>query len=113
MLAGVPRLLGSLILFLPRRNVSLVVEQVNSQRLAELNRLEMNEQLERWYNEDGGESPSYVPFHVLLKKRRKLLSVTNRRRRLLRRPKTTDDNQVIDEDQKFTNTNSPEPPDHA
>ncbi|MDG2385416.1 MAG: lysophospholipid acyltransferase family protein [Pirellulaceae bacterium] len=112
-LAGVPRLLGSLILFLPRRNVSLVVEQVNSQRLAELNRLEMNEQLERWYNEDGGESPSYVPFHVLLKKRRKLLSVTNRRRRLLRRPKTTDDNQVIDEDQKFTNTNSPEPPDHA
>ncbi|MCP4190415.1 MAG: 1-acyl-sn-glycerol-3-phosphate acyltransferase [Planctomycetaceae bacterium] len=116
LLAGIPRLLGSLILFLPRRNVSLVVEQVDSQRLAELGRLELNEQLESWYNEDGGELPSYVPFHVLLKRRRKLSSATNQPSRLLRRRKGADahegadTHEVVAEDQKFTSTKFPQSP---
>lgn len=66
---GFPRLLGSLVLFLPRREVSIYVERVDAAFLATLDRNELNDWLEDWYNHDGGESPKYVPYHVL--KRRK------------------------------------------
>ncbi len=75
---GIPRLLGSLILFLPRRDVSIHVESFDSTHCLGMSRLEFNEWLENWYNHDGGESPIYVPYHRLRRR-------TSNRERLTRR----------------------------
>jgi long-chain-fatty-acid--[acyl-carrier-protein] ligase len=63
---GIPRLLGSLILFLPRREVTLTVERVDPSQLVGLSRADLNRQLEQWYNDDGGEPPRYVPYHLFI-----------------------------------------------
>jgi 1-acyl-sn-glycerol-3-phosphate acyltransferase len=70
-LIGIPRLLGSLILFLPRRQVNLTLERMDAAELASLSRPELNRHLERWYNDDGGEPPRYVPYHLLIGPRRR------------------------------------------
>lgn len=68
-LIGIPRLLGSLILFLPRRHVTLTMERVDAKQLASLSRADLNRYLEQWYNGDGGEMPRYVPYHRFLGRR--------------------------------------------
>jgi len=73
-LIGIPRLLGSLILFLPRRQVALTLERVDASELAGLSRPELNRHLERWYNDDGGEPPLYVPYHLFIGPRRRLFA---------------------------------------
>ncbi len=70
-LKGIPRLLGSLILFLPRREVTLTIEVADTSYLASLSRAELNRHLEQWYNDDGGEPPRYVPYHLFLGPRRR------------------------------------------
>ena len=61
-------LLASLIVFMPRRTVTLTVEVIPFDSLPELDRKTLNPWLESWYNADLGgglEKPTYVPYHHL------------------------------------------------
>jgi acyl-CoA synthetase (AMP-forming)/AMP-acid ligase II/acyl carrier protein len=58
-------LLSNLLVFMPRRPVSITVERVDRGRLPEPQRETLNPWLERWYNADGPEAPTFVPYHFL------------------------------------------------
>jgi len=57
--------LASLIFFMPRRKVTMTVEVVRRSDLPELSREKLNPYLEAWYNRDGPETPTFVPYHFL------------------------------------------------
>jgi long-chain-fatty-acid--[acyl-carrier-protein] ligase len=58
-------LVSNLLFFTPRRNVKLTVEVVDRKKLPDLGRDTLNPWLERWYNAEGPEPPTYVPYHFL------------------------------------------------
>ncbi len=61
--------LANLILVMPRRPVTLTVEVIPRDQLPPPEREQLNPYLERWYNQDGGESPVHVPSHFLCGRR--------------------------------------------
>ncbi|HEV3255710.1 MAG TPA: AMP-binding protein [Gemmataceae bacterium] len=65
LLAGIGWLLANLLVFAPRRRVHITVEPVDRAKLPELRRETLNRWLEDWYNADGPESPTFVPYHFL------------------------------------------------
>lgn len=58
-------MLANLIFFAPRRNVTMTVEVVDRADLPGLEREKLNPWLEEWYNRQGQEEPTFVPFHHL------------------------------------------------
>ncbi len=60
---GVLALLGNLLFFAPRRNVDVTVEVLDRSQLPELQRDKVNRFFEEWYNADGPEQPTFVPYH--------------------------------------------------
>jgi len=64
-LRGVLWTLANLIFFMPRRKVTMTVEVVRRSDLPELSREKLNPYLEAWYNRDGPETPTFVPYHLL------------------------------------------------
>jgi long-chain-fatty-acid--[acyl-carrier-protein] ligase len=67
--AGVGLLLANLLVFAPRRPVSVTVERIDRARLPELRREILNPWLEKWYNALGPEPPTFVPHHFLFGRR--------------------------------------------
>jgi long-chain-fatty-acid--[acyl-carrier-protein] ligase len=65
MRAGIGWLLANLLVFAPRRQVSVTVEPIDRSQLPELRRETLNPWLEKWYNALGPEPPTYVPYHFL------------------------------------------------
>ncbi|HEV2947546.1 MAG TPA: AMP-binding protein [Gemmataceae bacterium] len=65
LLQGAGLLLANLILFMPRRKVHITFERIRRDQLPELRRETLNPWLENWYNPDGPEKPTFVPYHFL------------------------------------------------
>jgi long-chain-fatty-acid--[acyl-carrier-protein] ligase len=63
---GLRWLLANALLFMPRRRVDLTVEVLDRRQLPELERDQVNRWFEAWYNADGGEQPTYVPYDSFL-----------------------------------------------
>jgi len=59
-------LLSNLLLFTPRRRIDITVEVIDRRKLPDLSRQTLNPWLEAWYNADGPETPTFVPYHFLL-----------------------------------------------
>ena len=57
---------ANLFFFAPRRDVTMTVEVVDRRNLPGLSRDKLNRYLEDWYNREGAETPTFVPFHPLL-----------------------------------------------
>src|SRR5262249_19451546 len=66
---GMGLLLANLLVFMPRRHVTMVVEHVSRDRLPETRREVLNPWLEKWYNQEGPETPTFVPYHCLFGRR--------------------------------------------
>lgn len=64
-LIGFLWLAASLLFFMPRRRVDITIEPLERGRLPELERDSVNRWFEAWYNADGPERPTYVPYHFL------------------------------------------------
>ncbi len=64
-LRGAFLLLVNLLFFMPRRRISIEIEEVNREQLPELRRELINPYFEQWYNEGGTEEPTYRPYHFL------------------------------------------------
>ena len=56
---------AALAIFLPRRNVTMTVEQIDRRDLPGITRDKLNPFLEAWYNRGGPETPTFVPFSFL------------------------------------------------
>jgi long-chain-fatty-acid--[acyl-carrier-protein] ligase len=65
LLQGLGLLLANLLFFAPRRRVDITLEPVERGRLPEPRREVLNPWLEKWYNPDGPEAPTFVPAHFL------------------------------------------------
>ena len=65
MLRGGFLFLANLLFFMPRREISIEIEEVDRKDLPELRRELINPYFENWYNEGGPETPVYVPYHFL------------------------------------------------
>ncbi|CAN5541226.1 hypothetical protein BH11PLA2_BH11PLA2_28030 [soil metagenome] len=63
---GAIKLLTNLIIFAPRRKVTMTLEAFSTNERPEPTREQLNPWLEAWYNADGGEQPTYVPTHFLI-----------------------------------------------
>ncbi|MCS7303937.1 MAG: AMP-binding protein [Thermoguttaceae bacterium] len=59
--------LANLLFFTPRREVTITIEVLRPEQLPGLSRHQLNAFLEAWYNQDGPEKPTYVPYHFLEK----------------------------------------------
>jgi long-chain-fatty-acid--[acyl-carrier-protein] ligase len=66
---GLALILSNLLVFMPRRPVSMIVEHVSRDRLPEPRREVLNPWLEKWYNQDGPEAATFIPYHFLLGRR--------------------------------------------
>jgi acyl-CoA synthetase (AMP-forming)/AMP-acid ligase II/1-acyl-sn-glycerol-3-phosphate acyltransferase/acyl carrier protein len=66
LLAGVGWLLLNLLVFSPRRSLHVHVEAFGPGERPEPTREELNPWLERWYEADGGERPTFVPYHPFI-----------------------------------------------
>ena len=62
-------LLANLIFFMPRRRVDMTIERVDRSQLPETERDKVNRWFEAWYNAEGPEQPTYVPYHFLFGQR--------------------------------------------
>jgi long-chain-fatty-acid--[acyl-carrier-protein] ligase len=67
--AGFGLLLANVMVFAPRRRVDITVERIDRSRLPGLTRDTLNPWLERWYNEGGPETPTFVPYHFAFGRR--------------------------------------------
>ena len=56
---------AALFVFLPRRNVTMTVEQIDRRDLPGITRDKLNPFLEEWYNRGAPEKPTFVPFSFL------------------------------------------------
>ncbi len=65
LLQGFGLILANLLAFMPRRRVELTLEAVDPQALPGAAREQVNPFLEEWYEADGGEEPTHVPYHFL------------------------------------------------
>ncbi len=59
--------LANLLFFTPRRRVTITIEVFHPSQLPGLSRDQLNPFLEAWYNQDGPEKATYVPYHFLEK----------------------------------------------
>lgn len=62
---GALKLLANLIIFAPRRHVTMTLEAFSTHERPEPTREALNPWIEQWFNSDGGESPTFVPTHFL------------------------------------------------
>ncbi len=63
-LRGLAWMAANLVVFAPRRRVVITVEQVERDRLPAAKRETLNPFLEAWYNQEGPETPVFVPYHA-------------------------------------------------
>src|SRR5439155_26320831 len=70
LLQGVGFLVANLLAFMPRRPVQITLERIDRRQLPELRREATNPWLEEWYNRDGPEKPTFVPYHFLFGRRK-------------------------------------------
>ncbi len=56
---------ANLIFLAPRRNIHIHIEVVPRDQLPSQDRDQLNRYLERWYDKDGAEQPTFVPRHFL------------------------------------------------
>lgn len=63
-LRGLAWMAANLILFAPRRRIVMTIERVQRERLPEPKRETLNPFLESWYNQEGPETPVFVPYHA-------------------------------------------------
>jgi long-chain-fatty-acid--[acyl-carrier-protein] ligase len=70
LLAGAGWLVLNLFVFAPRRRIHVHVESFGPDERPEPTREALHPWLERWYAADGGEQPTFVPFHFFLGPRR-------------------------------------------
>jgi long-chain-fatty-acid--[acyl-carrier-protein] ligase len=66
LLTGIGWLALNLFLFGPRRSIHIHVEMFGPDERPEPVREVLNPWLERWYNADGAERPTFVPYHAFL-----------------------------------------------
>jgi long-chain-fatty-acid--[acyl-carrier-protein] ligase len=66
LLAGIGWLTLNLFLFSPRRLIQMHVEVFGQDERPEPVREVLNAWLERWYEADGGERPTFVPYHTFI-----------------------------------------------
>ena len=66
---GLLWLAANLLFFMPRRRVDITIEPLERDKLPELERDPVNRWFEAWYNADGPERPTYVPYHFLFSPR--------------------------------------------
>jgi acyl-CoA synthetase (AMP-forming)/AMP-acid ligase II/acyl carrier protein len=57
--------LAALFVFLPRRKVTMTIEQIDRRSLPGITREKLNPFLEEWYNRGAPEKPAFVPFSFL------------------------------------------------
>ena len=57
---------ANLIFFAPRRKVRITLEAIPRDKLPSQDRDSLNRYLEQWYNQEGPEPPTFVPYHPLL-----------------------------------------------
>jgi acyl-CoA synthetase (AMP-forming)/AMP-acid ligase II/1-acyl-sn-glycerol-3-phosphate acyltransferase/acyl carrier protein len=69
LLLGAGKLLGNLVFFAPRRTVTMQLEAFTATQRPEPTRESLNPWLESWFNADGGEQPTFVPYHFLFGER--------------------------------------------
>jgi acyl-CoA synthetase (AMP-forming)/AMP-acid ligase II/1-acyl-sn-glycerol-3-phosphate acyltransferase/acyl carrier protein len=65
LLRGLGWFLANLLLFTPRRDVTITVQRVDRKDFPGLTRDKLNPYLENWYNEGMSETPVFVPYHFL------------------------------------------------
>ncbi len=58
-------MIANLLVFAPRREVTITVERLHRNRLPGVDRERLNPFLEAWYNVEGQEMPTFVPYHFL------------------------------------------------
>ncbi len=63
MLGGIRVLLANLLVFAPRRKVTMHLEAFGPSERPEPTREKVNPWMEAWYNVDAPEKPTYVPYH--------------------------------------------------
>jgi acyl-CoA synthetase (AMP-forming)/AMP-acid ligase II/1-acyl-sn-glycerol-3-phosphate acyltransferase/acyl carrier protein len=63
---GALKLIANLIVFAPRRKVTMTLAAFSAEERPAPTRETLNPWIEAWYNADGGESPTYVPTHFLI-----------------------------------------------
>lgn len=63
-LRGLVWIAAGLVFFVPRRRVVMTVELISRERLPTANRETLNPFLEAWYNQEGPETPAFVPYHA-------------------------------------------------
>ncbi len=68
-------LAANLLVFMPRRRVVIHIERLDRARLPAMERDPINRWFEAWYNVDGPERPTYVPYHFLLGPRSRVFPV--------------------------------------
>ena len=61
---GLAWMAANLIVFAPRRRIVITVEPVERGRLPAAKRETLNPFLEAWYNQEGPETPVFVPYHA-------------------------------------------------
>lgn len=62
---GVRQLLTNFVFFMPRRPITFTIEAFDASQRPEPTREKLNPWLEAWFNADGGDTPTYVPYHFL------------------------------------------------
>jgi long-chain-fatty-acid--[acyl-carrier-protein] ligase len=62
-------LLSNLLFFTPRRRVTITVARLDRSKLPRLERAKLNLWFEAWYNAEGPEQPTFVPYHFMLGRR--------------------------------------------
>jgi len=67
---GIAWIFANLLLFAPRRRITMTVELLDRSALPDLTREKLNRYLEDWYNREGPEEPVFVPSHFLFGPRR-------------------------------------------
>jgi long-chain-fatty-acid--[acyl-carrier-protein] ligase len=56
---------ANLLFFMPRRRIDITLEVIDRSKLPGLDRETLNPWLEKWYNAEGTETPTFVPYHFL------------------------------------------------
>ena len=62
---GAMLLVCNLFVLMPRRHVTITVGRLDRKQLPSLERDQVNRWFEKWYNPEGPEQPTYVPYHFL------------------------------------------------
>lgn len=83
LVVGALHILSNLIFFTPRRRLTVTIEKIDRSRLPDLTqRDKVNAFLEQWYNAEGSEGATYVPYHFALGARTYEFPAMNQRREI-------------------------------